>query len=304
MKDLIIIGGGAAGVTAAIYAARKYIDTLLITKDFTGQIGNSAWIENYPGFKKVTGLDLIKAFKEHLDVYKPEVKLFENILKIEKINNGFKVITDESSYTAKSLVIATGGVPKKLNVENEDKLLGKGISYCVTCDETAFKNKVVAVIGGGNAGVEGAVELARFCKKVYLLEYAPKLSADKISQNEVRKNKKIQIITSADVRSFQGGEYLKKIVYEDKKAGKLKNVIADGCFIEIGAVPNTGFLKGFVKLNNKGEIKVNPISLETSVKGLFAAGDATNMLGKQIVIACGHGALAMLSVSNYLQKEY
>lgn len=303
MKDLIVIGGGAAGTTAGIYAARKYIDALLITKDFTGQIGNSVWVENYPGFKKVSGLELIKKFKEHLDMFDLEIKSFESIEKVEKIEKGFKVITDENIYEAKSLIIATGSIPKKLNAENEEKYLGKGISYCVTCDEAAFKDKVVAVVGGGNAGAEGAIELGRFCSKVFLLEAMGELCADKIFVEQLRKNKKIKIITSAEIKSFEGENELEKIVYYDLKNNKLDKISVDGCFIEIGAIPNTAFLAGFLDLNKKAEIEVNPVNLETSVKGVFAAGDVTDLAGKQIVIACGQGALAAISAYNYLYKS-
>lgn len=303
MKDLIIIGGGASGITAGIYAGRKYINTTLITKDFTGQIGTTSWIENYPGFKKISGLDLMKNFKEHLKGLEIEIKSFEVIEKIEKIKNGFRVVTDEKSYSAKSLIIATGAIPKKLKIKNEDKFLGHGLSYCVTCDETAFKNKVVAVVGGGNAGAEATIELSRFCKKVYLLELEKELCADKILQLEMIKNKKIKIITSAEINSFEGKKELEKIIYIDLKDNKEKKLPIDGCFIEAGSIPNTEFIKSLIKLNKKREIKVNPITLETSVSGIFAAGDVNDLPGKQVIIACGQGALTVLSAYQYLQKN-
>ncbi len=302
MKELIIIGGGAAGITAGIYSARKFINTTLITKDFTGQIGVSAWIENYTGFKKIPGLDLIKNFQEHLKMFEIEIKSFENVERIIKIKNGFKIITDENEYKAKSLIIATGSMPKKLNAENEDKFLGKGLSYCVTCDETAFKNKIVAVIGGGNAGAEAVIELSRFCKKVILLEYLNNLGADKILQMEMKNNRRIKVITSADVKSFDGKNNLEKIIYYDLKNKKTRKISVEGCFIEIGAIPNTRFIKNFVNLNKKGEIVVNPVTLETNIKGVFAAGDVTDIRDKQVVIATGEGAKAALSAYNYLKK--
>ncbi len=303
MKDLVIIGGGAAGITASIYAARKFIDTLLITTDFMGQVGVSAWIENYPGFKKISGLDLIKNFKEHLEMFKIDKKTFETVEKIKRIKGGFEIITDDANCRAKSIIIASGSIPKKLKVKNEDKFLGKGISYCVTCDETAFKNKIVAVIGGGNAGIEGAIELSRFCGKIYVLECLDKLGADKILREEAKKISKIEIITSAEIKSFEGDFGLEKIIYIDKKTNKEKELGIDGCFIEIGVMPNTNFVKELLSLNKKGEIIVDPYTLETSIKGIFAAGDVNDLQSKQIVIACGQGASALLSAYNHLFKN-
>ncbi|HAM88890.1 MAG: Thioredoxin-disulfide reductase [Candidatus Falkowbacteria bacterium GW2011_GWC2_38_22] len=303
MKDLIIIGGGAAGITAGIYAARKYIDALLITSDFTGQIGKSSWVENYPGLKKITGLDLIKNFKEHLDMFPLEKKAFENIEKIEKTQGGFSVVTDEGAYETRALIIASGNIPRKLNVKNEDKFLGKGVSYCVTCDEAGYKGKTVAVTGGGNAGFEAAIELGRFCEKVYLLETADALAADMILQKEAEENNKIEIIVSVDILSFAGAETLEKVVFINKKTQETKELKIEGCFVEIGTCPNTDFVKGFLDLNEKGEIKVDPINFETSVPGCFAAGDVNNLPGKQIVIACGQGASALLSAYKYLNNN-
>lgn len=303
MKDLIIIGGGAAGITAGIYAARKYIDALLITSDFTGQIGKSTWIENYPGMKKISGLDLVKNFKEHLDMFEIEKKAFENIEQIEKIEKGFRVVTDEETYEARSIIIATGNIPKKLDIPNEEKFLGKGISYCVTCDEAGYKDKIVAVIGGGNAGFEAGIELSRFCKKVFLIECMDNLAADKILQKETEANNNIEIIISADIKSFAGNDVLEKIIYFDKIKKEDKEIYIDGCFIEIGTQPNTDFAKGFLNLNEKGEIIVNPINFETSVPGCFAAGDVNNLPGKQIIIACGQGASALISAYKFLNNK-
>jgi thioredoxin-disulfide reductase len=304
MRELIIVGGGAAGITAGIYAARKYVKTLLIADDFTGQVGVSAWIENYPGFKKISGLKLIKSFKEHLDLFDNiEVKSFEKVKKISKIKNGFRIITDENNYDSRAVLIAAGSAPKKLNIENEGKFLGKGLSYCATCDGISFKGKAVAVVGGGNAGAEAALELSRFCKKIYILELLGNLSADKILREEIKNNNKIKILTSVKIKSLAGENNLEKIVYNDLKLKKDKFLAVDGCFVEIGTNPGTGFVSDLVKLNKKKEIEVNPITLESSVKGIFAAGDVAGLPGKQVVIACGQGASALLSVYKYLTKN-
>lgn len=302
MKDVIIIGGGAAGITAGIYAARKYLDVLLISKDFTGQIGYSAWVENYPGFKKISGLNLIKNFKDHLDHYDVSTKSFEEIRSIEIIENGFRIITDENSYQAKSVIIASGSLPKKLNAKNEETYIGRGLSYCLTCDETYFKNKKVAVVGGGNAGMEAAIELSGLCPKVYVLEFGKDLTADEILQVRAKKLENIQIITSAEVKSFHGNRYLNKMTYHDLLNDVEMDLEVDGCLVQIGARPNTGFLQNFLILNQNGEIEVDPVSLETNIKGVFAAGDATNTRNKQIVVACGQGAIASLSAYRYINN--
>ncbi len=305
MKDLIIIGGGAAGITASIYASRKYIDSILIAKDFTGQVGTSAWIENYPGFQRVSGLELIQNFKKHLDSVKNiEIKSFETVEEIKKNPNSFIVSTDEGFYQSRAIIIATGCFPKKLAVENENKFLGKGVSYCATCDEAGFEDKIVAVIGGGNAGLESAIELSRFCQKVYIFESLANLSGDEILQIEAKKKSNIEIITGVKIERFEGKDSLEKIIYQEIASEKIKEMPVEGCFIEIGRTANTAFLKNFLDLNEEGEIKVDPISLETSVAGCFAAGDITDLPGKQVVIACGQGASAVLSVQKYLIQKF
>jgi len=297
MRDLIIIGGGPAGCSAGIYSARKKLDTLLIAKDFTGQIGHSTWVENYPGFKGIKGLDLAKSFKSHLESFDIEINEFEEVIKIVKKKDFFFVVTDEGEYEARSIIICSGAKPKKLGVPNEGRFLGRGISYCVTCDESSFEGKDVAVIGGGNAGVEAAVELTRFAKKVYLLECEKRLSADEAIVERLNKENG-NIITACKVTRFEGDEELKSVIYMEDGKEKILNV--DGCFIEIGSKPNSDFVKGIVDLNDKGEIIVNPKTFQTSVKGIFAAGDVVDFKEKQVVIATGQGCLAALSAYKYL----
>jgi NADH-dependent peroxiredoxin subunit F len=302
MRDLIILGGGPAGCTAGIYAARKKLDTLLIAKDFTGQVGWSSWVENYPGFKKISGLNLAKEFLDHLKDFDIDIKSFQEATDIKKKANGFSITTDEGEYESKAIIIATGAIPKELGVPNEDKFLGKGISYCVTCDAMSFEGERVAVIGGGNAGVEAAIELARFAKKVYLIEILEAITADELLIEEVYANKKIEVLTSVHVEGFEGTDELEEIMYLKKDTGKKENISVDGCFVEIGTLPNTKFVKDFVKLNEKEEIIVDPKTFQTSVKGVFAAGDVVDFKEKQIVIATGQGALASLNASRYLHS--
>jgi thioredoxin-disulfide reductase len=286
MRDLIIIGGGPAGCSAGIYAARKKLDTLLIAKDFTGQVSISSWVENYPGFKRVTGIELSKAFVEHLKSFDIDINSFEKVVDIKRQENSFLVVTDEGEYESKAVIVATGGMPKKLDIENEEKFMGRGISYCVTCDSNVCRGKDVAVVGGGNSGVEAALELTRFAKKVYLLEALDELTADQILIDEVMNMDSVEVITSASIQGFEGDENLKSVEYIDLKNNKERSLSVDGCFIEIGSIPNTEFLNGVVDLNELGEVVVNPRTFETSVEGIYAAGDVVD-----------------LSVFRYIQKK-
>ena len=301
--DLIIVGGGPAGITAGIYAARKKLKTLLITKEFLGQVGLSWRIENYPGFPRINGRDLLKSFCGHLIQNEVEIKNYEEALRIEELETGFKIKTEENEFNSLAIIIATGAMPKKLDIKNEDKFIGQGISYCLTCDEKSFEGKKVAVIGGGNAGAEAAIELLKFASEIYLLEYLENLTCDEILKEEIDSQPKIQVITGAEVLSFEGGEELKKIVYKKRKTGESKEIDIDGCFVEIGTKPNTDLVKGLIDLNEKGEIIGNPKTMETSKKGIFAAGDVWDFDYKQIVLATGQGALAALSASSYVKSS-
>ena len=299
MKDLIIIGAGPAGCSAGIYAARKKMDTLLIARDFTGQIALTHRVENYPGIKEISGLNLVKQFEDHLRSTDIEIKPFEEVLGIKGDKDRFLVDTDGGQYESRAVIVATGSTPKKLGVENEERFLNKGISYCVTCDGVSFEDKDVAVIGGGNAGLEAVLQLSRFVKKVYLFECRDNLTADGILIDRMGERDNVDIITSSTIKSFEGEDRLEKIVYEVN--GRDEEVLVDGCFVEIGSVPNTGFLEGFVELNKKGEVVVNPATFQTSQEGIFAAGDIVDFKDKQVVIATGQGAVAALSVFRYLE---
>ena len=311
MYDLIIIGGGPAGITAGIYAARKKLNTLLISKDFVGQTGSAFGVENYTGFKEIRGLELMKRFKEHLEKFEIDIAEFEEVEKIEKTNptrdkslegvNIFEVQTDEEKYFAKTIIIASGRNPRSLEVPGEKNFLGKGVSYCVTCDETMVEGKIAAVVGGGNVGLEAGLELAEFCTKVYILEFAAKITGDEILQQEIGNDKKISIINNADVKEIKGDNFVRGIVYEDRRSKKIDLLAVDGIFIETGAAPSVDFARSLAELNKAGEIKINPRTCETKTSGLFAAGDVTDIRDKQIITACGEGAKSALSVYEYLK---
>jgi len=308
--DLIIIGGGPAGITAGIYAARQKINTLLITKDFGGQIARKAvGIENYPGFEEISGLDLIKKFEKHLrrasarrDGHKIDIERDE-VRKVKKISNRFLVQTKAKNiFQAKTVIIASGADPRPLEVPGEKEFLGRGVSYCTICDAALFSNKTVAVVGGGNAGFEAAIALSQWAKKIYILEYGEKISADLENQERVKKIGRVEVITNAKAKEIKGEKFVKSLIYLDGKTAKEVNLAVEGIFIEIGSQPATSFVKDLVEFNEKDEIKVNSFTGQTKTPGLFAAGDADQVPYKQIVIAAGEGAKAAIAVYEYLQK--
>ncbi len=313
LYDLIIIGGGPAGITAGIYAARQKLNTLLITKSFGGQIARKAVdIENYPGFQEISGLDLIRTFEKHLRKFTLLKGAKENSTKgidierdeariVKKINGNFLVSTrSKQQFQSKSVIVASGADPRPLEVPGEKEFIGKGISYCVTCDAPLFADKEVAVVGGGNSAFETAVFLSSWAKKIYILEYEKKVRADIDNQERVKKNAKIEIITGVQPKEIKGKDFVNSFIYLDKKTGKENILAVEGVFIEIGSQPATSFVKGLVDFNKKDEIIVDPKTMQTKTPGLFAAGDVSDIVYKQIVIAAGEGCKAALSASNYL----
>jgi len=302
--DLIIIGGGPAGITAGIYAARQKINTLLITKDFGGQIALKAVnIENWPGIKEISGLDLTRQFEEHLKKYEVAIEMDE-VRKVERREKNFLIHTvNKKTFEAKTVILASGADPRPLEIPGEKEFLGRGVSYCTVCDAAMFSKKTVAVIGGGNAGFEAAFALAQWAKKVYILEYGEKINADHENQEQAKESGKIEAITSVQAKEIKGDKFVSSLVHLDRKTGKENSLAVEGVFIEIGRQPATSFVKGLVEFNEKDEIKIDPFSGETSTPGLFAAGDADNVPYKQIVVAAGEGCKAALSVYNYLQKR-
>jgi thioredoxin-disulfide reductase len=300
--DLIIIGGGPAGITAGIYGARKKLKTLLITKDFVGQAGKAGEIENWPGFYLISGQKLVSDFKNHLQKFDIEIKE-EEVKGIEKKGEIFEVSTVKNNiFQTKAIIIASGRNPRPLKVPGEEKFTGKGVSFCSVCDAPFFKNKTVVVVGGGNSAFETALDLKEYASKIYILEFLPKIMADEDCQESAKASGKITIITNVAVKEIKGKDFVDSIIYEDKISGKKVELEVKGVFVGIGSLPATAFLKNLVDFNKSGEIKINPKTCETRTPGLFAAGDVTDVKYKQIVIACGEGAKAALSAHEYLEK--
>ena len=302
--DLIIIGGGPAGMTAGIYAGYQKLKTLLITKNFGGQINRKAvTIENYPGLGEISGAELIKSFEKHLKRFPVEI-LNDTVVEVKKENENFTVLTGEGKkeFQAKAVIVASGADPRPLEVLGEKEFIGRGVSYCVTCDGPLFQNKKVAVVGGGNAGLEAAIFLAQWAKKIYILEFLPQLPATPVHIQKVKNLDKVEIITNVEIKEIKGKEFVEALVYQGRDSNELKTLEIDGIFIEIGSMPATNFVKDLVDFNEKDEIIVNPYTAETKTPGLFAAGDVDNVLYKQIVIACGEGAKAAISAIKYLRS--
>jgi len=295
--DLIIIGGGSAGITAGIYAARQKMKTLLLTKSFGGQmVHKSVEIENYPGFDKISSRELIERFENQLKSKDIEIET-DKVLSIVK-KDYFNILTEaEKQYQSKTVIIATGSEPRKLNIKGEKEFLGKGVSYCATCDGPIFSNKKVAVIGGGEAGFETALFLKKYASEVFILEQDEKPRASKEIQ-EKAKEAGIKLIVSATVKEIKGSVFVEEIIYNEDV------IKVNGIFIQIGYVPDASFAKELIDINEKGEIIVNFETLETKTPGLFAAGDINIGKVKQIITACGEGAQATIYAYNYLIKEY
>ncbi len=303
MYDLIIIGGGPAGIAAGIYAARQKLNTLLIAKGFGGQMARKAVdIENYPGFEKISGLELIQKFEKHLRKQKIDIER-DSVTKIKKVGKNFSVLTgSRKKFQAKAVIVASGADPRLLEVPGEKKFIGRGVSYCVQCDAPFFTDKKVVVIGGGNAGLEAALALSSYAKKIYILEFKSEGGADQIIQERAEKTAKIKVITSAALKKIQGKDFVESIVYQDRNSQEFQTLKVEGVFVEIGSIPATGFVKDLVDFSERDEIKIDPKTNMTCTPGLFAAGDVTDVKHKQIVVACGEGVKAALSVYDYLQK--
>lgn len=304
MYDLIIIGAGPAGMTAGIYAARRKIKFLILSMDVGGQMNWSSEVNNYPGKAgALTGIELTGQFQKHLEDYKIKIKSAE-ILKLSKRGNICVVKTRSGIYESMAVIIATGKKPRKLGVPGEEKFLGKGLSYCATCDAPLYKEKVVAVIGGGNSGMEAVLFLSKYAKKVYLLEVNTKLGGEAYLRKKVLVDKKISVIVNVKVSEIFGERFVEGLKYDE---GDKKMVLKlSGIFVEIGLVTKASFTD--VKKNKWGEImlfrgtRTHNENL-TSVPGIFAAGDCTDIPAKQIVAAAGDGCKAALASFDYILKK-
>lgn len=298
--DLIIIGAGPAGMTAGVYAARKQLDTLILTSDVGGQATWSSGIENYLGYIYITGAELVQKFEEHLRTFDIRLEFFRAV-DLALTDSGFRVTTDAGSFTARAVIVATGKSPRLLGVPGEKEFTGRGVAYCSTCDGPLFAGMEVAVIGGGNSGLDSAVQLMKICPKVYLVEFMPQLRADEVMQEKIRVAPNVEILTGTAVKEIRGDTFVHSIIVEKTDTKETRTLDVKGVFVEVGLVPNSDLVKDLLQLNEYGEIRVD-CAAHTGIPGLYAAGDVTDVPEKQIICAAGDGAKAALGAYSYLVR--
>lgn len=299
--DVLIVGGGPAGAAAAIYAARKGIRTGVVAERFGGQVADTMGIENFISVKETEGPKLVTALEQHVLDYEVDVMKLQKANALQATADGVELSLESgASLKAKTVILATGARWRQMNVPGEDEYRNKGVAYCPHCDGPLFKGKRVAVIGGGNSGVEAAIDLAGIVAHVTLLEFDAKLRADEVLQRKLRSLPNVRVITSAQTTEVRGdGKRVNGLIYTDRQSGESHSLELEGIFVQIGLLPNSDFLKGAVELSPRGEVIVDE-RMQTSLPGVFAAGDVTTSPYKQIIIAMGAGSTAALSAFDHL----
>lgn len=297
--DVLIIGGGAAGLTAAIYTCRKKLKTGLITIDVGGQTLLTNHVENYPGYDLIPGPDLMSKFRTQVEKFGAETIMGE-VNKIEKGKDFTISLSNGEKYKSKAVILASGKTARKLEIPGEDKFLGRGVSTCATCDAPFFKDKTVAVVGGGNSAFEAAELLDKFSKKVYLIHRRNEFKADEVTVDKVKKMKKVEMLTNTLPVKVIGDKFVSGFSVEDSKTKEKKDLKVDGIFVEIGYELKTDWLKGLVKRNKMNEIVIDDCC-KTSQDGIFAAGDVSTVPYKQIIVSAGEGAKAGLEAYKYIK---
>ena len=305
MYDVIIVGGAGAGLTAGIYAARRALKSLIITANVGGQALETDKVENYPGYLRISGPKLMENFQKQAMKSGAEI-VFGSATEIKEENKEFVVKSDNTKYRSKSIILAFGKTPKSLDVQGENKFVGKGVSYCTTCDLPLYKNKTVAIVGGGNSALEGALYGSKIAKKVYLIHRRDEFRGFECLAEQMKKEKNVELVLNSVVEKINGDEKVKSVVVKDLRTNKTKELVVDGIFIEIGLEVKTDFVKDLVKLDEKGQIVINNLcetyypNTDRIRPGIFAAGDVTNIPFKQIVVSAGEGCKAALQAYTYI----
>jgi len=297
--EIVIVGAGPAGLTAGIYVARQNVSCLIVSKDLGGQMNLIPRLENYPGAIMTSGQILAKTLETQYLSFKGEI-VYDTVEKIDEFEGGFKIKTTRTEYRAKSVVLAPGKVPNMLGLENESDYFNKGIHYCTKCDAPFYQGRTTASVGVGNYLLESGLLLSRMASKMYLILRGTKLAGDKDLVAAIENNKNIEIVAQSSVKAISGNSVLQQITIVDS-SGAEKVLDVDALFIEMGSKINLDYVKHLVKINTKGEIEIESGGM-TSHPAIFAAGDATTIPYKQIIVACGDGSNAGLSAFNYLEK--
>jgi len=301
MYELMIIGGGPAGLAAAVYAARKRLETLLVSNEIGGQMNWTMGIENYLGYQFIEGPELIDKFQTQVDQFPIDQKIGYKVSQLEEIEGGFETTTEAGEKDqSKVTIFATGKRPRTLNVPGETELTGRGVTYCAICDGPVFAGQRVAVVGGGNSALEAALDMVKIAEHVDMVSLTP-LTGDAILIDKLSGAKNLKIYTEHQTEKIEGENLVEGMAIKDLKTGRSKRLKVTGVFIEIGLVPNSEAVSGLLELNKWGEVPVS-CSCETALPGLFAAGDVTDIPEKQIVVAAGEGAKAALQAHRYLQR--
>lgn len=307
MHDLIIIGGGPAGIAGALYAARKRLKTVLVAKEIGGQSTVSEGIENWVGTPKISGADLAKSFAAHLEALKGDIvetAIGEEVVALTKAPSSFAVKTKGGKeFAARAVLVTSGAGRRKLDIPGAEKFENKGVTYCASCDGPLFSGQDVAVVGGGNAGFETALQLLAYAKSVTLLHRSPEFKADAVTVEKARAHPNMRLIPNAEPTAVVGDQFVTGLKYTDKTTGEEKELPVAGVFAEIGVLPNTDFATDLLELDAVKRIKADPKNQRTSVEGVWAAGDCTDELYHQNNIAAGDGVKALEDLYLWLKKQ-
>ena len=301
--DVIIIGGGPAGLTAGIYTSREGLDALLLEKGLCGGlVADTTLVENYPGFPGgINGRDLIERFKEQAQKFGTQIAEYTEIRKVVPLVKRVRIKTNNGEYNARSLIIASGSVPKKLNIPGEDEFYGKGVSYCATCDGPLYKGRDVAVVGCGNSGLQEGESLLRYVKSATFIEFLPYMNAEKILQERVQENQKTEFLLNHMLTSINGENLVSSVTVKNRQTDEEKKLELSGVFIYVGFLPNSKFLEGVAELDTSAYIITNE-NMETSVPGIYAVGDVRSKRVRQIDVACGEATIAAISALDYIKE--
>lgn len=300
--DVVILGGGPAGFSAGIYTARGNVSTAILDVSMLGgQPSNYLELENYPAFMKIGGFELMEKFEEHADMFGVQKFPMQEIEVIDLVSLPKIVKTKEAEFRTKSVIIATGAKPMKLGVKGEEEFVGRGVSYCAVCDGAFYKDKVVAIVGGGNSAVEEAIYLTKFASKVYIIHRRDELRADKIIQDRAAKNEKIEFVLNSVVCEIQGQDLVNNLILKNTKTDEMFNLAVDGVFPYIGITPNVENISGQITQDKAGFI-ITDETMKTSIDGVFAIGDVRNTPLRQVITAASDGAIAGVYAVKYIES--